>query len=114
MLDGSDMGRHDTAANAWMTHELNLSGAARAFVSFDILAATDAAYRVLLGLPNGSWDVLQNWTSIRNAEGWAPKELDLSNYVNRTVTLRIEQDDDGDGSLEMVFIDNVTLKLGAP
>jgi len=112
ILDGSDMGQHDTAANAWMTHELNLSGAARASVSFEILAATDAAYRVSLGLPNGSWDVLQNWAPISNAEGWAQKEFDLSNYGNRTVSLRIEQDDGGDGSLEMVFVDNVTLKLG--
>ncbi len=117
-LDGSDFDVPDTEPNSWIFMTLRLPPGART-LRFDTSAqdrdGADSALRVRLVDSAGESHTLLDWEVIAGAEEefvWMSRSASLAPFAGRTVTFYFEQDDDGEGTHEQRYLDNITIECG--
>lgn len=108
-MDGSDFGVSDSQPNAWFSRQIILPPNATA-MNFDTLAENDGLLRVRLQRADGGMVTLLDWEGMTNHNVWTNRTVDIANYAGQTVTFYFEQNDGGQGSGEIRYVDNVVIQ----
>jgi hypothetical protein len=118
-LDGSDFGLPESPAerNGWVFNMFQLSETATSITfSFDIWAnpgASDADFRIRVFDENlneyvlttsGDWETFESPDAVRYT-------VDLSQFIGQRIAIFLEQDDNGEGSGEAIYLDNFNLDI---
>ena len=113
-MSGSAQKPADDQPNAWFSRQIVLPANATS-LRFETLAVNHSKLRVRLQQPDGTWTTLLNWESSTNPNTWVTRSASLRLHAGRTVTLRFEQGDAGQGSEGFRYLDNIKiLTTGTP
>lgn len=102
--------------NSWISRELTLPGNATE-LAYDVAGHDrrfgDSGFRVRIE-EGGVSTTVRDWEVVVGSDDgdfdWHPHTDDISAFAGKTVTLFLEQDDDGDGTDEHIYLDNVVIR----
>ena len=107
------------AANAWISREIDLPANAeqlrfRAQASCVPGDEHDSMLRVLISSGAGGTETLTDWLTVQQGPGFTSTSVSLSAYAGQTVTIRMEQKDEGQqedslAEAESVCIDDIVI-----
>lgn len=118
-LDGSDFGLPEEPAerNGWVFNMFQISETATSVsFSFDVWAnpdAADANFRIRVFDENLNEYVLNttgDWETFESPEPFR-YTVDLTQFIGQRIAIFLEQDDDGEGSGEGIYLDNFNLDV---
>ena len=118
-LDGSDLGESEPlpVPNAWMARVLELPEDVTTLairLSAHDLSNSDVQFRVLVGDHESSTThTVHDWDLVVHPGGgfkhYVNRVIDMSAFAGKSITLIIQQDDDGEGANEQLWVDEVAL-----
>jgi hypothetical protein len=101
--------------NAWIHRGIALPAHARTLAYWAAghnRNGGDAALRVRLVDGGGTSHTLADWEEFTGSEGvhhWESRSVSIAAYAGQTVTLYFEQDDNGPGSHEQIYLDDIRI-----
>ena len=99
--------------NAWIYQQIALPATARTLelrVSAHDRDGATVAWRVRLVDAGGTSHTLHGWEILTGAEGvlvWVDRSIPIESYAGQTVTVYVEQDDNGESNHEHFYIDRI-------